>query len=81
MPNRWFAILALTLICTLPFEFTKEARAIGAKQGAATVSGLVTIKGEPAKGVKVFLQPQKTMESENDRATPSAKPMRMAIFE
>ena len=29
MPNHWFAILALTLIFSLPFEFTKEARAIG----------------------------------------------------
>ena len=73
MPNRWFAILALTLICSLPFKFTKEARAIGAKQGAATVSGRVTIKGEPAKGVKVFLQPQQTMESGNNGTTPSAK--------
>jgi Carboxypeptidase regulatory-like domain len=73
MPNRWFAILALTLICTLPFEFTKEARAIGAKQGAATVSGRVTIKGEPAKGAKVFLQPQQTMDSGNNGTTPSAK--------
>jgi Carboxypeptidase regulatory-like domain len=73
MPNHWFTILALTLICSLPFKFTKEARAIGAKQGAATVSGRVTIKGEPAKGVKVFLQPQQTMESGNNGTTPSAK--------
>jgi hypothetical protein len=73
MSNHWFAILALTLSCSLPFKFTKETQAKGAMQGTATVSGLVTIKGEPAKGVKVFLQPQQTMESENDRMTPSAK--------
>jgi hypothetical protein len=73
MPNHWFAILALTLICSLPFKFTKEARAIGSKQGAATVSGRVTIKGEPAKGVKVFLQPQQRMESGTNETTPSAK--------
>src|SRR5262245_25080086 len=73
MPNHWFAILALTLICSLPFKFTKEARAIDVKQGAATVSGRVTIKGKPAKGVTVFLQPQQTTESENDGTTPSAK--------
>jgi hypothetical protein len=42
-------------------------------QGAAAVSGRVTIKGEPAKGVKVFLQPQQTMESGNNGTTPSAK--------
>jgi hypothetical protein len=73
MPNRWFAILALTLICSLPFKFTIEARAIGAKQGAATVSGRVTIKGEAAKWVKVFLQPQQRMGPGNNGTTPSAK--------
>ncbi len=75
MSKRLFAILALILICSLPFEFTKEAQAIGAMQGTATVSGRVTIKGKPAKGVTVFLQPQQTMESEseNDGTTPSAK--------
>jgi len=73
MPNHWFAILALTLICSHPFEFTKEIQAIGAMQGAATVSGRVTIKGEPAKGVKVFLRPQQTTESGTNETTPSAK--------
>jgi len=73
MPNHWFAILALTLIFSLPFEFTKEAQAIVAMQGTASVSGRVTIKGEPAKGVTIYLQPQQTTESENDGTTPSAK--------
>jgi len=73
MPNHWFAILALTLIYSLPFEFTKETRAIGSMQGTATVSGIVTIKGKPAKGVAVFLQPQKRIESGTDEKTPSAK--------
>src|SRR5262245_44095053 len=73
MPNHWFAILALTLIFSLPFEFTKEARAIGAMQGTASVLGRVTIKGELAKGVKVFLQPQQTMGSGTGEMTPSTK--------
>jgi hypothetical protein len=73
MPNHWFAILALTLICSHPFEFTKETQAKGAMQGTASVSGRVTIKGEPAKGVKVFLQPQQRMESGANETTPSAK--------
>ena len=73
MPNRWYAILALTLLCSFPYKFTKEARAISSKQGAATVSGRVTIKGEPAKWVKVFLQPQQTKESGNNGTTPGAK--------
>jgi len=73
MPNHWFAILALTLIFSLPFEFTKEAQAIGGMQGTASVSGRVTIKGELAKGVTVFLQPQQTKGSGTDETTPSAK--------
>jgi Carboxypeptidase regulatory-like domain len=73
MSNHWFAILALTLVCSLPFTFTKEAQAIGALQGTASVSGLVTIKGKPAKGVTIYLQTQQTIESENDGTTPSAK--------
>src|SRR5215510_16017508 len=73
MPNHWFAILALTLICSHQFEFTKEIQAIGAMQGTATVSGLVTIKGKPAKGIAVFLQPQQRTESGANETTPTAK--------
>src|SRR5215471_6969749 len=80
MPSHWFAILALTLICSLPFEFTIEIQATGAMQGTATVSGLVTIKGKPAKGVAVFLQPQRRMESGTDETTPSAKTSENGYF-
>src|SRR5215510_4272509 len=73
MPTHWFAILALTLICSLPYEFTKETKSIDAMQGSATVSGLVTIKGKPAKGVAVFLQPQQRTDSGTNETTPSAK--------
>src|SRR5262245_47102820 len=73
MSSHWFAILALTLIFSLPFKFTKEANAISGMQGTASVSGRVTIKGKPAKEVTIYLQPQQTMESENDGTTPSAK--------
>src|SRR5262245_45617063 len=73
MPQHWFAILALTLTFSLPFEFTKESQAIGAMQGTASVSGLVTIKGKPAKGVAVFLQPQQRTEPGTNETTPSAK--------
>jgi hypothetical protein len=55
MPNHWFAILTLTLICSLPLEFNEQAQA---KVGTATVSGRVTIKGEPARRVTVFLKAQ-----------------------
>jgi Carboxypeptidase regulatory-like domain len=55
MSNHWFAILTLTLICSLPLEFTLQAQTKDAKVGTATVSGRVNIKGEPAQGVTVFL--------------------------
>jgi hypothetical protein len=55
MSNHWFAILTLTLSCSLPLEFTKQSQEKDARVGTATVSGRVTIKGEPAEGVTVFL--------------------------
>ncbi len=81
MSNRWFAILILTLICSLPSEFTKEGRATGAMQGTASVSGRVTIKGEPAKWVKVFLEPQQTMRPGNYGTTPGAKTNENGYFQ
>lgn len=73
MSNHWFAILPLTLICSHPFKLTKEALAISSKQGTAAVSGRVTIKGGPAKGIKVFFQPQQTTGAGTNETTPGAK--------
>jgi hypothetical protein len=56
MSNHWFAILTLTLICSLPLELTKRTQQKDAKIGTATISGRVTIKGEPVQGVTVFLK-------------------------
>jgi Carboxypeptidase regulatory-like domain len=60
MSNRWFPILTLTLICSLPLESTNQAQTKDAQVGSATVSGRVTIKGEPAQGVTVFLRHEST---------------------
>jgi 5-hydroxyisourate hydrolase-like protein (transthyretin family) len=60
MSNHWFAILTLTLICSLPLEFTEQNQSTDARVGTATVSGRVTIKGEPAQGVTVFLKHEST---------------------
>src|SRR5215510_14659555 len=67
MSNHWYTILALTFICSLPLQFTSQAQQKDAKVGTATVSGRVTIKGEPAQGVSVFL------DSTDSDTIPSAK--------
>jgi hypothetical protein len=68
MSNHWFAILTLTLICSVPPEFTKQDQQKDAKVGTATVSGRVTIKGEPVQGVTVFLR-HETTGDERSRKT------------
>ncbi|MGH9835777.1 MAG: hypothetical protein ACREBD_22535 [Blastocatellia bacterium] len=52
--------LRLTLsILALPLAFLSiQAQAVETKSGTATVSGRVVLKGEPAQGVTVILQPQ-----------------------
>ncbi|MCI0660747.1 MAG: carboxypeptidase-like regulatory domain-containing protein [Acidobacteria bacterium] len=73
MSNHWVTILALTLTCSLPDYFTTLAQSKETKAGTATVSGRVTIKGEPAPGITVVLQPQQMMESGIIGTIPSAK--------
>ena len=67
MSNHWYTIIALTLICSLPLQLTSQAQQKDARVGTATVSGRVTIKGEPAQGVSVF------MDSTDIDVIPSAK--------
>jgi len=56
-------------ILALPFAFhSAQAQAAEAKTGAATISGRVTLKGEPARGVTVMLHPQSRNASNWPRA-------------
>src|SRR5262245_4970228 len=56
-------------ILVLPFAFhSAQAQAPEAKAGTATVSGRVTLKGEPARGVTVILQGQNSGRSSSPRA-------------
>ncbi|HEV2669118.1 MAG TPA: carboxypeptidase regulatory-like domain-containing protein [Blastocatellia bacterium] len=51
-------------ILVLPFAFhTVQAQTAEAKIGTATVSGRVTLKGEPARGVVVLLQSEEAMRA------------------
>jgi hypothetical protein len=49
-------LLALALFCCAHFENLSQAQSKGAKQGTSTVSGKVTLKGEPLRGVTVTLR-------------------------
>jgi len=73
MANHSFTIFAFTLILSLPIEFSTRAQSKEVLVGTATVSGRVTIKGEPAAGITVFLQPRRTMEPGYTGSIPSAK--------
>jgi hypothetical protein len=56
-------------ILLLPCAFhSVQAQAADAKTGTATVSGRVTLKGEPARGVTVILQGQTSGRSNSPRA-------------
>src|SRR5215831_15511286 len=62
--------LALSIL-VLPCAFhSAQAQAAGTKAGTATVSGRVTLKGEPARGVMVILQAQNNPVASN---SPRAK--------
>jgi protocatechuate 3,4-dioxygenase beta subunit len=57
-------------ILVLPFAVhSVQAQAAEAKAGTATVSGRVTLKGEPARGVMVILQSQDRNASNAPRAS------------
>jgi len=55
MSKLSFALGILVLPCAF---HSAQAQAVETKAGAATVSGRVTLKGEPARGVTVILQAQ-----------------------
>lgn len=56
-------------ILVLPFALLSiQAQPAETKTVAATISGLVTLKGEPARGVTVTLQPQRSDPSNALRA-------------
>ena len=56
-------------ILVLPIAYhSVQAQALETKAVTATVSGRVTLKGEPARGVTVILQGQNPGESNSPRA-------------
>src|SRR5215475_11418042 len=57
MPKRRFTIGVLVSVYWLCLAVSIQAQTGETKAGTSTVSGHVTLKGEPAKNVLVYLQP------------------------
>src|SRR5262245_8508597 len=55
MPKPWFTLGILVSLFSLCLEVSIEAQSRETKPETATISGLVTLKGEPASGVTVLL--------------------------
>ncbi len=66
-------IFILPLIGYPHFELTAQTQLKSPKEGTSTVSGQVTLKGEPARGVTVVLQSQIIGSSPDPGSTPRAK--------
>src|SRR5215471_19359583 len=60
MPKAGFTLGVLVTIFWLCLDISIHSQTGAAKPGAATISGSVTLKGEPARGVTVMLQGQQS---------------------
>src|SRR5215475_13323240 len=69
MPKSWFTLGILVSLFSLCLEVSIGAQSRETKPETATISGLVTLKGEPARGITVLLQEQRA----NANNTPRAK--------
>jgi hypothetical protein len=66
MPKPGFTLGVLVSIFWLCLDISIQAQVAGTKAGTATISGRVTLKGEPARNVMVYLQPQNAPPSNPD---------------
>src|SRR5215475_13947088 len=68
MLKPWFTLGILVSLFSLRLEVSIQAQPRETKPETATVSGLVTLKGEPARGVTVMLQNQQSYAANSPRA-------------
>jgi carboxypeptidase family protein len=68
MPKPGFALGVLVTIFWLYLDISIQAQPGAAKPGAARISGRVTLKGEPARGVTVLLQGERANAIGSPRA-------------
>lgn len=67
MPKPGFTLVILVSLYSLCLEVSIEAQSRETKPETATISGLVTLKGEPARGVTVLLREQMTNTNKSPR--------------
>jgi Carboxypeptidase regulatory-like domain len=68
MPKPWFTLGVLVTIFWVCLDASIQAQPREAKAEAAIISGLVTLKGEPARGVTVLLQEQQSNPANASRS-------------
>ena len=68
MPKPGFTLGVLVLLLSLGLGVSIQAQPRETKPETATISGLVTLKGEPASGVTVLLQEQRASATTAPRA-------------
>src|SRR5262245_9678074 len=68
MIKSWFTLGILVSLFSLCLEVSIQAQTRETKPETATASGLVTLKGEPARGVTVLLMAQYSNTANSPRA-------------
>ncbi|MGH9832664.1 MAG: carboxypeptidase regulatory-like domain-containing protein, partial [Blastocatellia bacterium] len=68
MSKLKFISLILALVGFLSLESLAQSQARESKEGTATISGRVTLKGEPMRNVIVALQPEQTSGQSNQES-------------
>jgi hypothetical protein len=69
MSKLKLAAIAFAALCCFRTDLAAQSQAKEARAGSSTVSGRVTVKDEPMRGVTVTLQPQRTLVTPSDQAT------------
>src|SRR5215813_12895663 len=73
MPGHKIILCAQALLLSFNFGFPIFAQTGATKPGTATISGRVVVKGEPARNVLVYLQPQQGPAPSNPEAVQRAR--------
>src|SRR5215475_934449 len=68
MPKAGFTLGVLVTMFWLCLDISIHGQTVAAKPGAATISGSVTLKGEPARGVTVMLRGEQSEAIGSPRA-------------
>ena len=73
MPGQKITLCVQALLLSFNFDYPIFAQSRAATTGTAAVSGRVVLKGEPARNVLVYLQPQQGPAPSNPDAIQRAR--------